>query len=113
MLKIGWILLVIGIFLGIFGTLFLTESEAGLAILESLVCGDNESLVRLNTTNADGERSFTVHCRKNDGGELIDVNVKLIPVLGIVFLPLILSLPMLWLGSRRRAQNNTDGVKHG
>ncbi len=109
MLKIGWILLITGIVLGIFGTLFLTESKAGMAILESLVCQDNESIVRLNTTNTDGEGSFSFHCRKDDGGELVAVNVKLIPILGIVFLPLVLSFPMLWLGSRKKRQKEVVG----
>ena len=104
MLKLGWILLVVGILLGIFGTIFLTESKAGLAFLELLVCDDNESLVRINTTSVDGDAAFSFHCQKDDGGDLVDVNAKLIPVIGVLFLPLILSFPFILMGTRRRTK---------
>ncbi|MEQ8674729.1 MAG: SHOCT domain-containing protein [Aggregatilineales bacterium] len=113
MFKLGWLLFVIGMIGGMAGAFYMAGSEDALPFLEGYFCQDNETLIRTSTETYDGN-AINFYCEKNDGGARTSADGQFFMALGLVFSPLILSIPLIIIGgirySRRTQQQVMSGV---
>lgn len=112
MFKLGWLLFVIGMIVGMAGAFYMAGSEDALPLLEGYFCQDNETLIRTSTATYDGD-SINFYCEKNDGGARTSADGKFFLALGIVFLPLIISIPLIFIGGFRSAKRTQQQVLSG
>lgn len=103
MLKIGWLLFVVGMLFGMGSMVFMITSESSNPLIEGLICQENESLVRTSRPAYDGGQSINFYCQKDDGGERINVDGKFFLLVAIGFIPLMVSIPLIIIGSFRTA----------
>ena len=107
MIKAGIILFILSIFFVVIGAIFIIGSEDAVDILDPYICGDNEDLVRTSTpTGRPNEQSIGFYCEKEDGGERVSADGKMMLAFGALFIPMLFSILLMIIGSARGANDN-------
>ena len=109
MIKAGIILFILSIFFVVIGAIFIIGSEDAIDILDPYICGDNEDLIRTSTpTGRPNEQSIGFYCQKEDGGELVNADGKMMLAFGALFIPMLFSILLMIIGSARGSNDDTQ-----
>ena len=109
MFRFGWILFMFGMFFGIGGSIYLSVSDNALPLMETYFCEEDETLIRTSRQTYNGE-SINFYCEHEDGGVRRSVDDKFFLAIGVLLVPLMISLIfIIWGGINlaQRQQKNT------